>query len=175
MGGQIMGMDVYGNNPKENLPKEEFPVYKQYEEMEFTERWKHLDADEKLRTTYWKQMQEYEEHNVGTYFRNNCWWWRPLWDYCHFIAPDLISEELWADGHNNSGSGLDHLGAKELGQRLIKTLDDGYADTYIKEYELNAEQKKKDGDEFATSYPIDRENIERFARFCLECGGFSIR
>ena len=169
-----MGMDVYGNKPKENLPKAEFPVYKKYEEMEFNARWKHLDADEKLREAYWKQMREYEDVNVGTYFRNNCWWWRPLWDYCYFIAPDLISEELWENGHNNSGAGLDDLGSKELGQRLLKTLDDGYAKTYIDEYNLDVEAKESNGDKYAASYPIDNDNIERFARFCLECGGFSI-
>ena len=29
----------------------------------------------------------------GDYFRNNVWWWRPLWQYCASSAPELIDEE----------------------------------------------------------------------------------
>jgi hypothetical protein len=25
----------------------------------------------------------------GEYFRNNVWYWRPLWNYCIEVAPDL--------------------------------------------------------------------------------------
>lgn len=37
----------------------------------------------------------------GEYFRNNVWWWHPLWEYCERLAPDLIpSDNL---GHYNDG------------------------------------------------------------------------
>ena len=52
-----MGMDVYGKNPKQNKPLSEFPVYHKYKKMEagednydgFKQKWKELDADEKLK------------------------------------------------------------------------------------------------------------------------------
>ena len=169
-----MGMDVYGNDPLENKPLSEFPVLEKYKDMDFKEKGKDLDSNEKLRTKYWKEQDAYDDINVGSYFRNNCWWWRPLWDYCKWIAPELISDELWELGHNNNGAGLDDAGAKELGSMLIKSLDDGTAEIYVREHRLDAEQKEKAGDKWATSYPIDLDNIERFARFCLECGGFEI-
>ena len=88
-----MGMDVYGKNPKQNKLISEFQVYHKYTQMEkqddgdnmdgFKQKWKELDADEKLREQYWKESTDYEEANPGHYFRNNCWWWRPLWNYCY--------------------------------------------------------------------------------------------
>ena len=171
-----MGMDVYGNNPKENLPKEEFPVYKQYEDMEFTERWKHLDADEKLRTTYWKQMQEYEEHNVGVYFRNNCWWWRPLWSFvCNNC--DFMTEEQFTAGSYNDGKEIDQETAAKIGTQLEILLADGTVDKWEEHIKKKNKELEKSEDKdmrFLSSYPFSRENVENFAKFCLESGGFII-
>ena len=146
-------------------------------------------------------MQRYEEVNVGYYFRNNCWWWRPLWNYCYAVAPDLISEELFDDGQNNSGAGLNGRDAKELGNRLMDEIASGRTIEYQASYEqyLNdlpddvcprcngnnrGNNKMKDckmcngtgkSTNFNKSYPFDTENVEEFAKFCLECGGFKIQ
>ena len=135
-----MGMDVYGRNPKQNKLLSEFPVYYKFKDMDFKDKWKELDKDEKLRTKYWKEMENYEEVNVGYYFRNNVWWWRPLWNYCYAVAEDLLENNLqvkeyevddngetdyekyrwvpakYEDGHGNSGAGLNAHYAKELGE-----------------------------------------------------------
>ena len=60
-----MGMDVYGKNPKQNKPINEFPVYYKYKKMEeqdgednydgFKQKWKELDADHRLREQYYKE------------------------------------------------------------------------------------------------------------------------
>ena len=75
-------MDVYGIKPKQNKEMDKFPILYKYDSMEFREKWKLLDKDTKLRETYWLEKDDYEKQNPGIYFRNNCWWWRPLWNYC---------------------------------------------------------------------------------------------
>lgn len=67
----------------------------------------------------------------GEYFRNNVWWWRPLWDYCLTVAPDLCSD---VSGHYNDGDGLNEEGAKRLSQILTLSLLDGTCEAYKKRY-----------------------------------------
>ena len=66
----------------------------------------------------------------GEYFRNNVWWWRPLWDYCVETADDIIPTEGALAGHQNSGWGLDADGAKRLGRRLHEQLKAGHTKQY---------------------------------------------
>ena len=195
-----MGMDVYGKNPKQNRAIDKFPVMKKYDEMEFSKKWKELDKDKKLRTKYWEEKTDYEEANCGYYFRNNCWWWRPLWNYCYIIADDIITEEVFNSGHNNSGAGLNDKDAKLLGNRLMEHIADGSTIKYQAEYEQylndipddicsrcngnnrghskvkNCINCNKTGrtPNFNKNYTFDVENVETFAKFCLESGGFEI-
>mgnify|MGYP003153133286 CR=1 FL=1 len=160
-----MGMDVHGLNPKIN--KDDFPVFNKFNNMEFKEKWKELDSNDSLRDKYFDEMRDYEESNPGYYFRNNVWWWRPLWDYCYFIADDLISEELWNNGHNNDGAGLNDRDAKLLGNRLLQKIREGDADVFKKHHEEQEENEKY-------KYPFDVDNVKAFAEFCIESGGFEI-
>jgi hypothetical protein len=41
-------------------------------------------------------------------------------------------------------------------------------------YETARRQAKADGEDFATSYPIDKGNISNFRDFCKESNGFTI-
>ena len=63
----------------------------------------------------------------GSYFRNNVWWWRPLWDYCLEVAPELCSD---VSGHTNDGEGLDEAGAIALSEILFQELWDGKTAQY---------------------------------------------
>jgi len=205
MEGKIMGMDVHGINPKQNKTIDKFPVLAKYKEMEteddgFQRKWNELDADKKLMEKYWEEEDEYNKANPGYYFRNNCWWWRPLWNYCYEIAPDLIDMELHDNGHHNSGAGLDAYNAERLGQRLMELIADGSVIKYEAEYMQHLDDlpdeacmrcnnnnrgnnKKKDctncnqtglRPNFNKSYPFDSRNVEEFAHFCLQSGGFEI-
>ena len=31
--------------------------------------------------------------NKGEYFRNNVWWWRPLWNYVSVECSDIITKK----------------------------------------------------------------------------------
>ena len=171
-----MGMDVHGLNPKENKKMSEFPTLakmtKLDEEDKWKEKWEILDNDTKLREKYWAERDEYQEINKGTYFRNNCWWWRPLWDFCYNVAknspfPSLISQELWDSGHCNDGAGLNDEDAKLLGAFLLQAIEDGEADKFKKYHEEQEKDEKY-------QYPFDIENVKAFAEFCIESGGFKI-
>jgi len=68
----------------------------------------------------------------GAYFRNNVWWWHPLWDYCLNLHPDLC--EKVENGHSNDGDGLDADDARELGERLLRDIAEGVTQAYEDEY-----------------------------------------
>jgi hypothetical protein len=74
----------------------------------------------------------------GSYFRNNVWWWRPLWNYCVEVAPELCGD---VSGHTNDGEGLDEAGAIALSEILFQELWDGKTAQYEKDY--NAELATK--------------------------------
>ena len=71
-------------------------------------------------------------NETGAYFRNNVWWWRPLWNYCETQYPELT--QTVTDGHSNSGDGLDAEQALALGKKLQQDIDSGVVAQYEKEY-----------------------------------------
>ena len=137
---------------------------------------------------------------TGSYFRNNCWWWRPLWHYCHSVAPDLIDKDTYISGGYNEGGGLDAKGAAKLAIILETKLAEGHTKIWKKERELYLESlpdencgrcnnnnrghsKKKDclscdgkgtRENFDKNYPFEVENVENFAKFLIDSGGFEI-
>tara|TARA_R100001082_G_scaffold105456_1_gene77554 strand:+ start:2103 stop:2615 length:513 start_codon:yes stop_codon:yes gene_type:complete len=169
-----MGMDVYGNNPTIHKSKDEFPLYAKYEDVPWGDREKDPEW-EKVKDAYWEEYNAYEKANPGVYFRNNCWWWRPLWNYCYFISRhynlNLIDEELFQSGHANDGAGLDAEGSMTLAMHLQMSIEDGTAENYDSEYK---EEMEASDDEFAKSYPFDIRNVADFAEFLEYSGGFSI-
>lgn len=71
---------------------------------------------------------------TGKYFRNNVWWWHPLWDYIETVAPHL-AQRVKAP-HSNDGDGL--RGSKqciELAAILQNEIDTGKTATYATEYQ----------------------------------------
>src|SRR5687768_13699993 len=67
---------------------------------------------------------------VGRYFRANVWWWRPLWDYCAKLAPEIIPEDLHRAGHMNDGEGLDEVGARALAILLQAEIASGRCEAF---------------------------------------------
>lgn len=66
----------------------------------------------------------------GGYFRNNVWYWRPLWDYVCQVGAEIIDEELAEYGHYNDGAGLEEDGATELARVLAEELESGRTAIY---------------------------------------------
>lgn len=76
-------------------------------------------------------MDVFGRKNPDAYFRNNVWWWRPLWNYCIDVAPDLCEK---VSGHYNDGDGLDEDDALELARRLRVELEAGRVAEYERKY-----------------------------------------
>ena len=198
-----MGMDVYGNNPKIEKGMDEFPIYAKYEDMNWGDREKDPQWN-KVKDKFYEEYTAYEDSNPGVYFRNNCWWWRPLWDYCKFISDhyelDLIDEKLYESGSYNDGAGLDAKGAVKLAFHLTLSIETDVCKQYGDERQEwldsledepchrcnnnnRGKAKKKDCNPcdgkgtrrpFETHYPFDEDNVKRFAEFLEHSGGFSI-
>lgn len=138
----------------------------------------------------------------GEYFRNNVWWWHPLWEYCERLAPDLIPSDN--SGHYNDGWGLDGPTSLELASRLAAALQSGQVEQYAQDYArflaafpdepcsicsgtgkrtaehtgtlpCNGCEGSGHRPHFARHYPFSAENAREFAAFLSDCGGFSIR
>ena len=110
-----MGMDVYGVNPTIRVTTKR------------PERPKDFDkASRNVIDKYFKEETEFEDKNPGVYFRNNCWWWRPLADF--MIAHcDWLTQEQQARLHDNSGFEFSQHEAGTIADTLQKKVDDGTA------------------------------------------------
>lgn len=169
-----MGMDISGKNPVCNKSMEEFPTLMKWDSINWGDR--NTKEWEKEQEQYWKEEAEYNKTNVGVYFRNNCWWWRPLWNFCGHHCPELIDEETYLSGHHNDGAGLNAEDSVKLGTKLLALIEDGTAEAHEKEIILsNEEAMAKDPDNsLAGAYPFSVDNVKEFANFCIQSGGFEI-
>ena len=129
-----MGFDLSGVNPKMNMKPEELPVYSKYNDMNFKEKWEALDKDEKLKEQYWEEQDKYQDANPGVYFRNNVWWWRPLWQYVCEQFPEIITDEDAENGCSNSGHLIDEEKAMLIGLGLTAKVLDGSTKAYSDSY-----------------------------------------
>ena len=110
-----MGFDLSGVNPKMNMKQEELPVYNKYNNMDWSDKMKALDNDEKLSKQYWKEYDEYQDANPGVYFRNNVWWWRPLWQFVCERFDDVLTEQDMERGCYNDGHEITADKAMQIG------------------------------------------------------------
>lgn len=209
-----MGFDLYGLEPEYN---EDEPLQLTKLKSEFEEDgWMQYDKmTAKQKELYFKLDDMVKESNPGRYFRNNVWWWRPLWSFvCHYCA-DFLSVADAEAGSFNDGRKISKTKAVKIGKRISKLLADGTIDKEEREYELakakadviNKEVqekldelketvKEKTGKDLTpanypepyksewddiygnkswdSDYPFNKDNLENFAKFCLQSGGFEI-
>ena len=211
-----MGFDLYGLNPKINqdYTQRYNEIMKEYGTGDGWIDWQ-KDIPEDVKEEYFELKSEYEEKNIGYYFRNNVWWWRPLWSFVCSSCDDILTEKDMNVGSYNDGHKISKTKATRIGKRLSKLLADGTVHEICKEHELERAKSKaynemieeqlndiksrvklEHGDgkvpatypepfktewektyakkKWSAEYPIDAGNIEDFAKFCLESGGFEI-
>ena len=177
-----MGMDVYGLNPTTTAPAQ--PNHDDFD----SEDWK----------AYWEGQSL-----SGQYFRNNVWYWRPLWNYVANLCSEVITEEDLDAGHHNSGHVIDAERCKYIANALAHELLNGGVEEYKKEYEKALSKLPKEvchcckGDgkgahysegkdtchvcegsgeveNFDKHYPFTVDNVREFHTFVKNCGGFEI-
>lgn len=155
----IMGFDLYGRNPQ---------LVGEKPEIDWDER-----PSEEERKSFFEQMEKFEEDNPGYYFRNNVWWWRPLWSYvCDYIAPDILSDEDKKGGEYNDCHHITAIKANYIADKIAEAHADGSLDKFGVWYAESREQLEDD--HWAKSYPFDVDNVVEFGKFCKASGGFEI-
>jgi hypothetical protein len=145
-----MGFDLFGVKPKENTKKPSL-LKKDF-----------FDIHNDLREEYRNLQTEYENNNKGIYFRNNAWWWRPLWIYVYDNCKDILTEKDYESGHYNDGHKISDTKAKRIATRLTKLDKEEVKD--VNYYAIDDESQ----------YFYKRENVLNFIKFCEESGGFTI-
>ncbi len=70
---------------------------------------------------------------AGAYFRNNVWYWHPLWTYCCAVAPELTTAVK--HGHLNDGDGLDEARSVSLAAVLLAEVESGRTRAYEQRFE----------------------------------------
>ena len=161
-----MGMDVYGLNPRRNTAKPEILI--EYMDDEGWTDWDKLEKEDK-KDAYFEAKHEWDEDNPGRYFRNNVWWWRPLWDYVCTICDDILDEEDHDNGHSNGGHQIDEKKAIAIAERINLFIENGDAEDYAKERQIALSAEG-----INASYGFDVDNLKEFGKFCEQSGGFEI-
>lgn len=89
--------------------------------------------------------------------------WRLLWDYCCYIAPDIIDDEcLQENGFYPNGAGLSDADAKLLGCRLEERIRQGEAAAFAEHLRLS--QEALHAQECTQCKGSNKKD-------CLHCGG----
>ena len=172
-----MGFDISGVNPKMHkteyhlLDKYNWDNYKTYDERENAMK----ENDEK--DAYWDQYNQQQEDNPGIYFRNNVWWWRPLWDFVCSNCDDILTKEDMERGCYNDNYEITEDKAMKIAVKLNALLLDNTVTEYetaYEEYRKNKQESEDKDEAFMSNYPFCKDNITKFAKFCEESGGFII-
>lgn len=95
---------------------------------------------------------------TGAYFRNNVWWWRPLWNYCCAVAPKLTCKVKY--GQTNDGDGLNGDDSKKLAAILQAEIDSGRCAQYEQEYKARLATLPKQKCEFCDGSGVRRNEAD---------------
>jgi len=142
-------------------------------------------------------------NETGTYFRNNVWGWRPLWDYV-YANLEVLSEEDYVEGHHNGGYEISKEKALRIAAGVKQKIESGEMEEYLEAYTKNLDELTDEPCDFCDgsgwkelpdsnnlmrcftcigtgevkpfekNYPMDLENMTGFAEFCENSGGFEI-
>ena len=108
----------------------------------------------------------------GTYFRNNVWWWRPLWNFVSTYCDDILTETDIEMGSSNDCHKISKAKADKIAQRLNDLIDSGEVIKYEKQYRQHLDSLNDN--DWNKNYPFDIRNVRDFADFCADSGGFII-
>lgn len=152
-----MGFDLYGVGPKAKSDYPEFPE----------------SASKKSWDKYSKLRGKFEEENPGYYFRNNIWYWSPLWHFvCDYVAPKILSAADKEAGEFNDGYVISAIKANYIADKIDELDEKGELVLY--EQKSNEARDELPEDHWGKNYPFEAENVRDFAKFARNSGGFEI-
>jgi len=130
----------------------------------------------------------------GEFFSLNWWYWTPIWGLVYILCHDFLKEEMEIEiededgnketrkyykfqvGLYNDGFLIEQEDAEKIGRRVLEFLhgkDD--VEAIFNALTCKFEKKKKEIEEFLPpGYHLDRKLVEKWANFCLNCGGFRV-
>jgi len=100
-----------------------------------------------------------------TYFRNNIWWWHPLWKFIVLYCNNILSDKDIRSGNYNDGHIISKTKSKRIASRLRRLLKEGVVDAYASQYKKENENSE---------YPFHKDNVIEFEKFCEQSNGFEI-
>jgi len=105
--------------------------------------------------------------DAGKYFRNNCWWWRPVQALIYLTCADFLSVEEMRELGFNDGYAYSAETAEKIAGRLAGIAAD--------EKLLASYQNKIEGmlPELYEGY-WSKDNILEFVEFLRHSGGFEV-
>jgi hypothetical protein len=121
-----MGMDVYGLKPKIKGKRPKIDWDKPTTEEE--------------RNKYFKKLEKFEAENVGYYFRNNVWFWRPLANLITVLNEDWLTDEQKERLQDNSGFEFSEEEAIKIKLSLEKAINSGWLKKAEKQWKKEAKQ-----------------------------------
>ena len=79
----------------------------------------------------WEEHFKWQDENCGAYFRNNVWWWKPLWQFVTASCEIILTEKDIHSGGFNDGHKICKTKADRIAKKLFKLIKNGQ----VKEYE----------------------------------------
>ena len=79
----------------------------------------------------------------GEYFRNNVWWWRPLWQYVSVECSDLLTDKDIEAGGYNDNHKIKARQAEKIADRLLGLCERGEPQAVQKSYEYKSKPQIK--------------------------------
>jgi len=141
-----MGFDLTGLNPK-NLtvkePKREDNFYEQ---------------TEKQQLSYFDKLAKYQDQ-TGTYFRNNCWWWRPLAEYVIRFTGVVSEDDAVSWGFNDC-----HEVSKEDAEMIAQQLNHLIATNHTKDYETTYNKLVVEAEKFNVEVQKEIDTLNNLPR-----------
>ena len=168
-----MGFDLHGLNPQTSTPQ---PVWTGEEPIIKVEGKDHqYEVDPQLKEEYddyMKSRWEWQDKTDGAYFRNNVWFWKPLWNFVSNVCNDILTEKDIEKGYYNDGHKICKTKTKRIASRLRKYFRGGDVVAYELWYSRQISQLAED--DWNKNYPFSLQNVRDFERFCEHSGGFEI-
>lgn len=134
----------------------------------------------------------------GEYFRNNIWWWPPLWDYVCAVCSKVLSKTDKKMGHYNDGHVISEKKAKRMARILFREVTSGRTKEYEQVFKIVTEhipdvvckfckgtgkvsnktcvvcEGKGRHRPWISRCFFSEENVLKFIEFCEHSGGFQI-
>tara|TARA_Y100000296_G_C5143792_1_gene242530 strand:+ start:223 stop:795 length:573 start_codon:yes stop_codon:yes gene_type:complete len=117
-----MGFDLSGMNPNTTRPQPEIPPYQTMKDWS--------DKEKKMYEDY----ETWQEENSGVYFRNNVWWWRPLWHFVCRACENILTEKDIERGSYNDGHKISKTKAGRIAKELFRLIETDQVKAYESMY-----------------------------------------